>query len=154
MININTLNMLCGYYSQPFGPNSKLQLWNMISPSFGPSYGVAPKSRKYTVYQENPYFVKNMHILKNPQFSSIHYKILSKWGTHEDLILTKFRNDWVKIVDFFIKAYFWQSIDSPDTQCRKKFRTILWNHFLKVTKSRNSMAISHPIFGIMSYFPY
>ena len=60
----------------------------------------------YTVYQENQYFVKNMLLLKNPQFF-----------TNEYLIFTKFRNDWVKIVDVLIKAYFWQSIDSPDTQC-------------------------------------
>ena len=32
-----------------------------------------------------------------------------KCGTHEYLILTKFRIDWVKIVDFLIKAYFWLS---------------------------------------------
>ena len=28
---------------------------------------------------------------KNPQFLSDHYEILTKEGTHEDLILTKFR---------------------------------------------------------------
>ena len=43
--------------------------------------------------------------LKNSQFLPNHYETLSK-GTHENLILTKFRNDWVKIVDFLIKAYF------------------------------------------------
>ena len=26
-------------------------------------------------------------------------------------ILTKFRNDWVKIVDFLVKAYFWVCSD-------------------------------------------
>ena len=50
----------------------------------------------YTVDQENRYFVKNMLLLN---------------------IFTKSRNDWVKIVDYLIKAYFWQSIDSPGTQC-------------------------------------
>ena len=69
------------------------------------------------MYQENQYFVKNMLLLKNPQFLPNHYKFLWKWGTHDYLIFTKFRNDWDKIVDFLIKAYFWQSIDSPDTQC-------------------------------------
>ena len=44
--------------------------------------------------------------IKNPQFLLNHYEILSKLGSHEDLILRKFRNDWVKIVDFLIKAYF------------------------------------------------
>ena len=44
--------------------------------------------------------------------------IFTQCGTHEYLIFTKFRNDLVKIVDFLIKAYFWQSIDSPDTQCK------------------------------------
>ena len=49
---------------------------------------------------------KNMVLLKNLQFSPNHYETLSKYGTHEYPILTKFRNDWVKIVDFLIKAYF------------------------------------------------
>ena len=34
-----------------------------------------------------------MLLLKNPQFLPYHYEILTKEGTHEDLILTKFRND-------------------------------------------------------------
>ena len=33
------------------------------------------------------------------------------------LILTKFRYDWVKIVDFLIKAYFWLSQHSPLPVC-------------------------------------
>ena len=41
-----------------------------------------------------------MLLLKNPQFLLNHYETLSKRGTHEDLTLTKFRNDGVKIVDF------------------------------------------------------
>ena len=60
----------------------------------------------YTVSQEFPDSVKNMLLLKNPQFLPYHYEILTKEGTHEDLILTKFRNDRIKIVDFLIKAYF------------------------------------------------
>ena len=47
-----------------------------------------------------------MLLLKNPQFLSDHYEILTKEGTHEDLILTEFRNDRVKIVDFLVKALF------------------------------------------------
>ena len=47
-----------------------------------------------------------MLLLKNLQFLLNHYETLSKYGTHEYLILTKFRNDWVRIVDFLIKAYF------------------------------------------------
>ena len=41
-----------------------------------------------------------MLLLKNPQFLRNHYETWSKCGTHELLILTKFRNDCVKIVDF------------------------------------------------------
>ena len=37
-----------------------------------------------------------MLLLKNQQFLPNHYETLSKLGTYEDLILTKFRNDWVK----------------------------------------------------------
>ena len=47
-----------------------------------------------------------MLLLKNPQFLPNHYEFLSKCGTNEYLILTKIRNDWVKIVDFLIKAHF------------------------------------------------
>ena len=47
-----------------------------------------------------------MLLSKNPQFLFDHYEILTKEGTHEDLLLTKFRNDRVKIVDFLVKAYF------------------------------------------------
>ena len=47
-----------------------------------------------------------MLLKKIQQFLSDHYEILTKEGTHEDLILTKFRNDRVKIVDFLVKAYF------------------------------------------------
>ena len=50
-----------------------------------------------------------MLLLKNPQFYPNHSETLSKCGTHEYHILTKFRIDWVKIVDFLIKAYFWLS---------------------------------------------
>ena len=58
-----------------------------------------------------------MLLLKNPQFLPNHYETLSKCGPHEYLILTKFPNDWVKIVDFLIKAYFRLSPDSPGTHC-------------------------------------
>ena len=58
-----------------------------------------------------------MLLLKNLQFLLNHYETLSKYGTHEYLILAKFRNDWVRIVDFLIKAYFWLSPDTPGTHC-------------------------------------
>ena len=47
-----------------------------------------------------------MLLLENPQFLSDHYEILTKEGPLEDLILTKFRNDWVKIVNFLNKSIF------------------------------------------------
>ena len=49
---------------------------------------------------------KNMLLLKNPQFSPNHNETLTQICTDEYLIVSKFRNDWVKIVDFLIKAYF------------------------------------------------
>ena len=50
-------------------------------------------------------FSIDMLLLKNPKFLTNHYETLSKWGTrHEYLILTKFRNDWLKIVGFLIKS--------------------------------------------------
>ena len=58
-------------------------------------------------------------LIKNPQFLPLpnHYETLSKWDPHKYLILTKFRNYLVKIVDFLIKAYFRVSPDSPGTHC-------------------------------------
>ena len=47
-----------------------------------------------------------MLLLKNPQFLPNHDETQSKLSTYEYLILTEFHNDWVKIVDFLIKAYF------------------------------------------------
>ena len=64
----------------------------------------------YSVAHANVDFDKNMLLLKNPQFLPDHYETLSKLGTHEYLIVSKFRNDWVKIVDFLIKAYFCLSL--------------------------------------------
>ena len=40
----------------------------------------------YSVSQEFPDLVKNMLLLKNPQFLPDHYETLTKGGTHEDLI--------------------------------------------------------------------
>ena len=60
----------------------------------------------YTLSQEFPDSVKNMLLLRNRQFLSDYYETLTKEGTHEDLILIKFRNDPLKIVDILVKAYF------------------------------------------------
>ena len=46
-----------------------------------------------------------MLLLKNLQFLPNDYETRSKLSTHEYLILSEFRNHWVKIVDFLIKAY-------------------------------------------------
>ena len=88
----------------------KFRVKNYIKPHF---------QHTYTVSQEFPDSVKNMLLLKNLQFWPDHYEILSKWGPHEYLLLSKFRNDRAKIVDFLIIAYFWPSpdTDTPGTQC-------------------------------------
>ena len=44
-----------------------------------------------------------------------------KLGHNELPILAKFRNDWIKIADFLIKAYFWLSPDSPLHVCIMSF---------------------------------
>ena len=71
------------------------------------------------MFQEFPDLAKSMLLFKNPQFLLNHYKTLSKYGTHEDLTLAKFRNNWVNIVDFLIKAYFWLSPETPGTHCNE-----------------------------------
>ena len=73
----------------------------------------------YTVKEANADSTKNMLLLKNLQFLPNHNETLSKWDTHEYLIFTKFRNNWVKIVDFWIKAHFWSSPHSPIPVCTK-----------------------------------
>ena len=47
-----------------------------------------------------------MLLLENPQFLPNDYEALSQKGTHEYPIAAKFRNDWIRIVDFLVKAYF------------------------------------------------
>ena len=71
----------------------------------------------YTVSKANVDSSKNMLLLRNSQFLPNHYETLSKLTTHEDLIWTKFRNEWVKNLNFLIKAYFWVSPVSPGTHC-------------------------------------
>ena len=51
-----------------------------------------------------------MLLLKNPQFLPNDYETRSKLSTHEYLILTKFYNHWVKIVDSLLLANFWASL--------------------------------------------
>ena len=75
------------------------------------------KRNVYRVAKGNLDFLKNMLLLKNPQFLPNQYETLSKKGTCECLILTKFCNGRVKIVDFLIKAYFWESLSSPSPLC-------------------------------------
>ena len=64
----------------------------------------------YSVANANVDFDKNMLLLKNPQFPPNCYETLPQSGTHESYFVTKFCNDWVKIADFLIKAYFCQSL--------------------------------------------
>ena len=51
-----------------------------------------------------------MLLLKNLQFLPNDYETRTKLSTHEYLILAEFHNDWVKIVDFILIAYFWASV--------------------------------------------
>ena len=60
---------------------------------------------------------KNMLLLKNLQFVPNHCETLSQNGTNEYLFVTKFRNDWVQIADFLIKAYFCSSSHLPSPVC-------------------------------------
>ena len=52
-------------------------------------------------YQKYPFIKKSTIFIQSlPNIVKI------RSSPHEYLILTKFRNDWVKIVDFLIKVYF------------------------------------------------
>ena len=52
-------------------------------------------------------WLENLLLVKNPQFLSNQADILPKSPIHEPVILTKWHNDWVKIVDFFKETIFW-----------------------------------------------
>ena len=63
---------------------------------------------KYTVWSSKiDHRPRNMLLIKNPQFLPNFYDTLSKCPTHELVILAKCHKNWVKIVDFFLIAYFW-----------------------------------------------
>ena len=51
-----------------------------------------------------------MLFIKNLQFLPNHYETWPPWPNYELLILTKFHNDWVQIVDFSLMAYFWACV--------------------------------------------
>ena len=57
----------------------------------------------------NNVMVQKLANNKNPQFLPNQADIKAILSTHELVIFTKFHKDWVKIVDFSIKAYFWDS---------------------------------------------
>ena len=65
-------------------------------------------------------------------------------------ILTKFRNDWVKIVDLLLKTYFWVSPDSPLHACMTTYadrldigldwdetRVMIWHFLFYQTKFKS-----------------
>ena len=66
---------------------------------------------------------KNILLLKNPQFLPNHSKTMLKYSTNVYPILAKFRDDWVKIVDFLIKEYFCLSLHWPHSQCNMYYLT-------------------------------
>ena len=69
-----------------------------------------------------------MLLSQNAQFLPNHYETQSKLVAHEYLILIKFCNDRVKIVDFLIKAYFWFTVRFFAPHLRwLQFRWLNWN---------------------------
>ena len=52
-----------------------------------------------------------MLLAKNLQYLSDFADILAILSTHELIILTKFDEDWTKIVNFLLGLYFWSSIN-------------------------------------------
>ena len=64
-------------------------------------------------------FNVHMLLLKNLQFLPNDYETRSKSSSHECLILTKFYNHWVKIVDFFKKRHMhYESLNWGAQVCR------------------------------------
>ena len=53
---------------------------------------------------------KNILLSKNPQFSSDFTEILATLPTDRLIILTKFHDDWTKIVDILEEAFFGVSV--------------------------------------------
>ena len=76
----------------------------------------------YTLKHANPDLGKKYAFIKK---STIFTKSLQYFIKRKCLILTKFRNDWVKIVDFLINAYFlgesgfaWATLYNLDSSLR------------------------------------
>ena len=77
-------------------------------------------------------WARNMLLLKNPQFLPNFFGTWLKWCTNGLVILTKCPYDWVKIVDFLLKAYLW-------AKCHFCFQTLYhksWyiTHLKKIVK--------------------
>ena len=101
-------------------------------------------SQKYAFIEKSTIFTKSIR------------NFVKKKGTRECLILTKFCNGRVKIMDFSIKAYFWESLSSPSPLCRlhRNFISINWsnlcnflsNQILKIGFMNNEhcLPIWHP----------
>ena len=51
--------------------------------------------------------LKNMIIVKDPQFLFIHHETWSKWLTHEYKMLPEYQPIWREIVDFLEWTSFW-----------------------------------------------
>ena len=63
------------------------------------------------VWVEKPDTLKNWPLVKNLQFWFNLDQILSNWLSHLRDLLTKFHENWTKIVDFSLMAKFWTCAD-------------------------------------------
>ena len=86
----------------------------------------------------------------NPLFVPNHSETLSKWSPHEYLILTKFCNNWVKIVDFIKSIFLGESDFAWNTQYCFLRRDVWW--FLSVLSQSSQEKYGYSKLEIGNHF--
>ena len=62
--------------------------------------------RWWGLSKKNPHTLKDCRLIKNSQFLSNPFETLGKLLPHEEIIFTKFHEDWTKIMDFSLMTNF------------------------------------------------
>ena len=94
-------------YQGLFSYNTAVTLWYIFTYFLSTLIFLTLKKR---LIQKKIHWPKNILLIKNTQFWLDFAEILAFLHTHGLTILTKFGEDWTKIVDFLLEAYFWVSV--------------------------------------------
>ena len=92
----------------------------------------------YRPVQPNWDLPRNMPLIKNPQFLSNFAQTFRDWSSNGLVNLSKFEQNWTKIVDFSLMAYFLASLNWGVRACKFLIRygNFKWFFTLLVPKSK------------------